>query len=208
MKRLNQYLTTSNAALTVGIAFIVSFFIVILIDDFLLANFVIPGDTETLANDIELNKKLFIVAAVCYLIVLLLDSIIAFALYVVLRPANKVLASLTSLLRLLYAIIVAIGLLALVFRMIDVYSYASLKLTGYLFFAAHIFLLGYSVFKSKYLPKTLGLLLIFASFTYVVFFVDLQIAQSIEVIIISVMALAELSLSIWLILKRNTIRKI
>ncbi len=193
----------SKAALTVGIAFITSVFIVTLVDDFLLGNFVVPGDTEALANDIEANRKLFGFAVVGYLLVLVLDSIIGLALFVVLKPTNKNLASLTAALRLLYAFTLIIGLFALVFQQINVYGYASVKLVGYVFFASHIFILGYTVIKSGYIPKSLGALLILASFTYVVFFVDLNLPQSLMVTIMLIMLFAELSLSVWLIVKRN-----
>jgi hypothetical protein len=205
MKNLIADLSTSKAAMVVGIAFITSVFIVTLVDDFLLANFVVPGDTAALARDIEANGRLFGFAVVGYLLVLALDSIIGLALYLVLKAANKNLALLTAVLRLLYACILVSGLFALVFQIIDVYGYATIKLIGYIFFALHIFVLGYSVFKSGYIPKSLGILLIFASFTYIVFFVDLHLPEILEVIIMLTMAIAELSLSIWLIVKRKAL---
>jgi hypothetical protein len=207
MKNFITNLSTRKAAMVVGIAFITSIFIVTLVDDFLLANFVIPGDTEALARDIEANGRIFGFAVVGYLLVLALDSIIGLALYVVLKPSNKNLASLTAFLRLLYAFILIIGLFALAFQIIDVYNYASIKLLGYLFFALHILILGYSVFKSAYIPKSLGILLVLASFTYIVFFVDFDLPETLEVIIMSTMAIAELSLSIWLMVKRNRLPK-
>lgn len=196
-------LSPSKAALIVGIAFITSVFIVTLVDDFLLANFVVPGDTDALASDIKANGRLFGFAVVGYLLVLILDSIIGLALYVVLKPANKNLATLTAVLRLLYACTLIIGLLALAFQFIDVYGYESIKLFGYIFFALHIFILGYSILKSEYIPKILGILLMFASFTYIVFFVDLHLSDTLQIIIMSTMLVAELALSIWLIVKRN-----
>ena len=203
MKNFISNLSPRKAAMVVGVAFIASVFIVTYIDDFLLSNFVVPGDTTALASDIEAIGKLFDIAVVGYLLVLGLDSIIGLALYVVLKPANKKLALLTGVLRLLYACILAIGLFALAIQIIDVYGYASIKLFGYIFFAVHILILGYSVFKSGYIPKGLGILLMFASFTYIVFFVDIDLSKTIMVSIMSIMAIAELSLSIWLIVKRN-----
>ena len=203
MKNFITNLSTSKAAMVVGIAFISSIFIVTLVDDFLLANFVVPGDTAALARDVEANGRLFGFAIVGYLIVLVLDAIIGLALYVVLKPANKNLASLTAVLRLLYAFTVIIGIFALAFQIIDVYNYASIKLLGYLFFALHILILGYAVFKSAYIPKSLGILLVVASFTYIVFFVDLNLPEALLTIIMLIMAIAELSLSIWLMVKRN-----
>lgn len=203
MKNFITDLSSSKAAMVVGIAFITSVLILTVVDDFLLANFVVPGDTEALAGDIEANGRLFGFAIVGYLLVLMLDSIIGLALYVVLKPANKNLASLTAVLRLLYAFTIIIGLFCLAIQIIDVYSYASIKLIGYIFFALHIFVLGYSVVKSEYMPMSLGILLIVASFTYIVFFVDLHLPETLNVIIMLTMFIAEFSLSIWLIVKRK-----
>lgn len=189
--------------MVVGIAFITSVIIVTIVDDFLLANFVVPGDTAALAIDIESNGNRFGFAVTGYLLVLALDSIIGLALYVVLKPFNKNLALLTATLRLLYAGILIGGLFALVIHVVDVFDYATIKLFGYIFFSLHIFVLGYSVFNSGYIPKILGVLLIIASFTYIVFFIDLHLSEIIEVIVMLTMAIAEFSLSIWLMVKRS-----
>lgn len=203
MKNYFFNLSPRKAAMIVGVAFITSVFVVAIIDDFLLANFIVPGDTSALAGDIEASGKIFGFAVVGYLFVLALDSIIGFGLYVVLKPANKNLASLVGSLRLLYVFTLVVGLFALIFQFIDVYGYASIKLFGYIFFALHILVLGYSVYKSGYIPKILGVLLVFASFTYFVFFVDFHLPKSLMAFIMLTMAVAELSLSIWLIVKRN-----
>ncbi len=205
MKNFIANISSRTAAMVVGIAFITSVIIVTLVDDFLLANFVVPGDTAALVGDIEANKQMFGFAVIGYLFVLVLDSIIGLALYVVLKSANKKLAWYVAAFRVLYACSLIIGLFALVFKTIDVYGYESIKLFGYVFFALHILVLGYVVFKSGYIPKSLGVLLMFASFTYVVFFVDINMPKALEVIIMSTMALAELLLSIWLIAKRKTL---
>ncbi|MEO0337996.1 MAG: DUF4386 domain-containing protein [Bacteroidota bacterium] len=205
---MKNYITTlpsRKAAMLVGMAFISSVFLVTIVDDFLLANFVVPGDIQALANDIKANRKFFAFAVIGYLIVLALDSIIAVALYVVLKPASKYLATLTAWLRLLYALVLVVGVLALALQMVDVDNYASIKLVGYVFFALHIFLLGYTAFKSGYMPKVLGLLLMLTAFTYTVFFIDFNLSASLMVSIMLIMALAELSLSIWLMVKRKSL---
>lgn len=205
MKNPILNLSTSRAALTVGIAFITSVIFVTLVDDFLLSNFVVPGDTEQLSRDIDANRRLFGWATVGYLLVLVLDTIIGLALYVVLKPANKNRALITATLRIFYAAILAMGILALAFQIIDVYSYATVKSIGYAFFALHILALGFSVFKSVYLPSSIGIVLMLASFTYITFFVDFHLSESMMVLIMLIMAATELSISIWLIIKRNTL---
>ena len=204
MKKWVSNISPRKAAIIVGCSFITSVIIVTLIDDFLLANFVVPGDASVLAKDIEADKNAFGFAVIGYVLVLLLDSIIGLGLYVVLRPANNKLAWYTGFLRLLYAWVLIFGLIALVFQFIDVYSYASLKLVGYVFFALHILVLGYSVFNSGYMPKSLGILLLFTSLTYIVFFVDSSnLSEIFKLSLMFVMFIAEFLLSVWLLFNRN-----
>ncbi|MEL7031601.1 MAG: DUF4386 domain-containing protein [Pseudomonadota bacterium] len=183
----------------VGIAFIASVFIVTLVDDVLLANFVIPGDAKALARDIEANSNLFGFAVFGYLIVLALDSVIGLALFVVLKPASKNLALLTAGLRLLYAGALAIGVVALALQLIDAGGYQAVKRWGYVSFAFHIVILGYAILKTDYVPNILGIFLIIASGSYVFFYVDLQLPDAVLILIMLTMAIAELALSVWLI---------
>jgi hypothetical protein len=206
LKNLIANISQRKAAIVVGIALITSFLLCIVIDDFVLSNFIVPGDSAKLASDIMANEMQFGIAVAGYLIILTLDAAIAIALYVVLKPANKNLASLTAVLRLLYVATLAISVLALVFQVIDVYSYGTIKLIGYIFFTAHLFVLGYSIFKSGYIPKILGVLLIIASFIYIiVFYADFLVPEALLLILMVPAVIAELSLGIWLLLKSTKI---
>jgi hypothetical protein len=193
-----------KAAIIVGTAILAMFVLAVVVDEFVLSNFIGPGDTAALAGDMEANEARFGVAVVGYLIILLLDAAIAVALYVILKPANRILASLTAVLRLLYAAILVISVFALVLRFIDAYGYGTLKLIGYVFFTAHIFVLGYAVVKSAYLPRSLGVLLIIASLCYVVLiFGKSLVPEKLLPIFVVPAAAAELLLGIWLLWKRS-----
>ncbi|MCH8080725.1 MAG: DUF4386 domain-containing protein [Proteobacteria bacterium] len=195
-----------KAAIVVGIAFITLFLLLIVIDDFVLSNFIVPGDSAKLASDIMANEMRFGIAVAGLLIILTLDAVIALALYVVLKPANKNLASLTAVLRLLYVVTLAIGVFALVFQVIDVYSYETMRLNAFIFFTAHLFVLGYSIFKSGYIPKILGVSLIIASFIYIiVFYANFLVPEALLPILMVPAAIAEFSIGIWLLLKRDKI---
>ncbi len=196
-----------KAAIVVGIAFIISLFLAIIVGNFILPNFINPGDTAALANDIKANEMLFSIAIIVYLIILALDATIALALYIVLKPANKILASLSGIFRLLYVAIAVISVFALAFQFINVYSYETIKLwIAYLFFTCHLFVTGYSVFKSGYIPRGLGILLIIDSFCYIMaFYVSFLVPEAFLLIFMMVMILGELSLSLWLLLKNAKI---
>jgi hypothetical protein len=195
-----------KAAIVFGVAIIAMFILAIVVDEFVLSNFISPGDTATLASDIEASPLRFGIAVAGYLIILMLDVAIALALYVILKPVSKILASITAVLRLLYAVILVIAVLILVFQFVDVYSYGTIKLIGYIFFTAHILVLGYSVLKSNYIPKSLGVLLMIAFFCYIILLYGKSIVpeQLLPIFVIPA-AIAELLLGIWFLVKSTEI---
>lgn len=66
-----------------------------------------PGEAATTANNIIANEPLFRFGAASWLIVLLFDTVIAWALYVFLKPVNKSGSLLAALFRLVYVAIFA-----------------------------------------------------------------------------------------------------
>jgi len=204
MKNLIADISQRQAARIVGIAFIISFILAVFVGNFILPNFINPGDTEVLANDIEDNEQLLSTAVVGYLIILALDAAIALGLYILLKPANRILAFLSGNLRLLYVAAMVISVLALAFQFIDVSSYGTVKLIGYLFFTCHILVTGYTVYISGYIPRIFGVLLILAFFSYILaFYLSFLVPEALLLIFMLFMIIGELSLSIWLLLKAN-----
>lgn len=186
----------------VGTAFIVSFIIVVIVGNFILSNFVNPGDTEELENDIKDNERFFNIAVVGYLIVLSLDAVIALGIIIVLKPANRPLAYLSGNLRFLYVVLGVTSVLALAFHLIDVEDYGTLKLIGYLFFTSHIFVTGYTVFISGYIPRVFGVLLMLAFISYILaFYLSFLVPEAVLMIFMLFMIIGELSLSSWLVLR-------
>ena len=202
--RINPFadLSVGQAARIAGTAFIVSFVIVVIVGNFILPNFVNPGDTEELANDIEDDERMFNIAVVGYLIILALDAVVALGLIVVLKPANRVLALLSGNLRFLYVVLMVISVLALAFHLIDVEDYGTLKLIGYLFFISHIFVTGYTVFISGYIPRVFGVLLMLAFISYILaFYLSFLVPEAVLMIFMLFMIIGEISLSSWLVLR-------
>jgi hypothetical protein len=66
--------------------------------------------------------------------------------------------------------------------------------------------LKFYFFKSGYIPKILGVLLIIASFIYIiVFYADFLVPEALLLILMMPAVIAELSLGIWLLLKSTKI---
>jgi hypothetical protein len=151
---------------------------------------IVPGDAATTANNIMANELLLRLAICSYLIVAIFDVVVAWALYVLLKPVNKSLSLLAAWFRVVYATILAVILLnfvialrllsdadySTVFATDQLYAQAMLFLNafsdgwniGLVIFGLHLFVLGYLVFRSGYIPKLLGILLIIASLGYLI----------------------------------------
>jgi len=143
---------------------------------------VIPGNIEQTVQNLAGHQGLFAAAIFCYLIEFIEDVVIAWALYVLLIPVNKALSLLTAWFRLVYTAIALVGVLnlATVFRLVNTPDYltafgpqqlhAQVKLLlessrydwsmGLVLFGIHLVLLGYLIYRSGYIPRILGILLV------------------------------------------------
>jgi hypothetical protein len=112
-------------------------------------------------------------------IVILLDIVVAWALYIVLVPANKNLSVLAAWLRVIYAGIslFAISKLYLALQVISadgtqampfLKAFQSIWDMAYIFFGFHLLVLGYLAFTSGYVPKWLGVFLLLTGAGYLV----------------------------------------
>jgi len=202
MTKTTTGISQRKASIVFGVAIVAMFILAIVVDNFILSNFIGPGDVTALAGDIEADQTRFGFAVAGYLLILVLDFTIALAVYVILKPVGRILASLTAGFRLLYTAIMVISVFSLAFQFIGVQSYGNVKLVGYIFFTAHIFMLGYSVLKSRFIPKGLGILLMIAFFCYIVLLYGKSVVpEQLLPIFVVPAALAELLLGIWLLVK-------
>jgi hypothetical protein len=191
----------------------------------------VPGDAATTANNIMANEGLFRAGIGSWLIVITLDVVTAWALYVLLKQANKSLSLLAAWFRLMHAAIFGITLLNLVFVSVllsgadyltvfetgQLHALVSLFLNGYnygfsiglFFFSFHLGILGYLVYKSGYIPRILGVLLIVSSFGYLIINAgEILLPNYPEIItqVIGVLAfIGEFLLMLWLLFKGGKI---
>ena len=166
----------------------------------------IPGDAAVIAaKNIKTNKLLFGIIIATIIIMITCNMLVALTLYVLFKQVNNDLALLTAVIRLIYAIIFGFNM---VFLFIEPSSFSYVFLTGQIIYTLHMLVLGYLVFKSGYIPRILGVLLIIGGsvgylievLTYFVFPNYLWIAS----LGIVVAIVAEISLGLWLLLKGDT----
>ena len=184
--------TNNKNARIAGFIYLIYIVVSIFADVFGRSKLIVLGDAATTAGNIMASAWQFRIGFVCDLVAAVLFLLTAWALYVLLKPVNKNLALLFLLLNLggvavwcasdLFLIASQLllsgadylevfqtdQLQALAMLSLYIYKYGFLGIAQ-VFFGAWLFPLGYLVFKSGYLPKILGIILMVECFGWLMF---------------------------------------
>jgi hypothetical protein len=181
-------LTLRQAALIAGVAYLLM--PVTIAELYINPKLLIPGNIEQTAQNIVAHGRLFAAAILCYLITVVLDVVIAWALYILLAPVNRSVSLLTAWFRLVYTVIALFSVLNLttVYRLLHIPAYLSafgpgplhaevmLLLNSYrydwsmslIIFGIHLLLLGCLIYWSAYIPTIIGVLLVIDGLGWVI----------------------------------------
>ncbi len=217
-EKMNPNKTARIAGLLYLIPFILSFLAI-----FLRQSLIVPGDAATTANNIMASESLFRLSIVSDLIVQTVFVLLVLVLYKLLKPVNKnhallmvifflvsVPIAMLNMLNQFAALLLLSGadyltvftadqLQALVplFRDLHEVGY----MIAYIFWGLWLFPLGYLVFKSGFLPRILGVLLMISCFGYLIDFFTFFLFPNFDVAINMYTGWAELLLCLWLLIK-------
>ena len=136
-------------------------------------------DAALTAQNILSSMGAFRTCIILLFTVAILDIVVAWALYILLVPANKNLSALAAWLRVIYGgiFIFAISKLNVALQVLTgdgtqamsyLKAFQSIWDMGLILFGFHLLVLGYLVFKSGYVPKWLGVFLVLAAVGYAV----------------------------------------
>jgi len=190
MSRTSTDLSQRQAALIAGFAFVAMAVLALFANFFVLERLVEPGDAAATVGNLAGSGGLFRAAIAAFAAVFTLDVVMAWALYVFFKRANRGLSLLAAWFRLATAAIGASALLHLLAaaRLVDGTGYAAaldagqrdaqvlLSLDSYvygwtfslIFFGVYLLLLGYLALRSDDVPSVLGVLLGLAGLGYLV----------------------------------------
>ncbi len=184
---------------------------------------IVAGDAAQTARNIVENELLFRSIICGFLIVAILDVVVAWALYVLLRPAGRSIALLSAWFRVVYAAVfaAALGNLFVAVRLLS--DADSLKAFGagqldaqammsvnafndgwdlaLVIFGLHLLVLGYLIFKSGYIPRVLGILVMIASFGYLIDSFGGLLSTSYNINLAQFTFIGEVLLMVWLLWK-------
>lgn len=216
-----------------GLLYLILIIAGIFAEGFVRSSLIVPGDATATANNIMASEGLFRMGIAGDLIMIMCDVALGLIFYILLKPVSKSLALLAAFFRLAQAATLGINLLNLffvlqllsgaayltIFGADQLHALVLLFLNGHsigysiglVFFGIYLFILGYLVFKSGYFPRILGVLLIIASLSYLMDSFTSFLFPSYEAITSQIMiaptVIAELSLTLWLLIKGVNIRQ-
>jgi hypothetical protein len=163
-------------------------------------------DTAAIAHNIMTSEWLFRIGFTSFLLAAVFFLLSAWALYVLLKPVNKDLGEFAAMLLLSGAdylkVFQADQLQALAILFLNLYKNGFM--IAQIFFGAWLLPLGYLVYKSGFLPRILGILLIIDFFAILIWFFQFFLFPGYEVISYLCLAesfIAEASLCLWLVIK-------
>lgn len=189
-----------------------------------LSSLIVPGDAAATVSNIRASEPLFSIGIMSDLLGQVVFLLLVLALYRLLSPVNKnqsrvmvlfVMISVTlqsiSLLNQIAALLLVNGagyltvfnpeqLDALVMFFLNLHE-AGFSVIAQIYFGLWLIPLGLLVFKSGFLPKFLGALLIVAAFGYLIDVVTFFLVPNLDVSISQFTFVGELSLLLWLLVK-------
>ena len=182
---------------------------------------VTPGDAPTTAHDITASEGLFRLGVASLYLAALLDIVVAWALFTVFRPVHAELSRLGAWLRLAYAVvfIVALSQLAGIPALLndahgtDVFTPSELQAqalakadafhniwsAGLLLFGAHLVLIGVLAYRSRFVPRLIGALLVIAGAGYAFDSLVSVFTEHPVFVVSNVTFLGEFLLGVWLL---------
>ena len=179
------------------------------------ATLIVPEDTAVTASNIMANETLFRLGMVSALLVQVVNIFVVVFLYKLLNPVNKNMARMMVIFILIGAPIAmvnelnnagvllllesgepAYGLMAL---FLELHEYG-IQIAG-IFWGLWLFPMGYLVFKSNYIPKIIGVLLMIGCFGYLIDSFTFLLFPDLGYTVAQFTFIGELLLPLWLVVK-------
>ena len=183
-------MSAGRAAVIAGIALLIMTILAPIANFSIIQGMIVPEDAAKTVSNISESEGLFRLGIVLFVIVALLDIIVAWALYLFLKSVNRGLSLLAAWLRVVYAAVLAVVLIHLIDVLhllsgtdyLAVFSADQLQVQimisinsfnrgwefGLILFGFHLLLLGYLLFRAGYMRKILGILVILAALGYLI----------------------------------------
>jgi hypothetical protein len=171
-----------------GAGYVILFALGIFANFFVREGLIVTDDAQATAANIAESEGLFRAGMISFLVIFLLDIIVAWALYIVFRPANRDLSLVAAWSRLVYTVFLGVALIFFFQALqllngagfLDAFATEQLQaqalvaldtfnstwLIGLTAFGLHLALLGFLILRTRSAPRALGYILIAAGLAY------------------------------------------
>lgn len=219
-----------KSALTAGISLVIMALAAFFSYGFVHGSLVVQGDAGATFNNILSSSSLFKAEILGWVVILIADVLVAWALYVYLEPMNKSLSVLAAWLRLIYTGILGIAIMSLIvvlllsrhmddlssfkveqiqaLMLLGVEAFEAIWSVGLILFGGHLLIVGYVAFKSAGIPKIISLLLLLAGIGYMLIHLSETFLPEYEGVISVLnlvftlpMVVGELGFGVWLLFR-------
>lgn len=226
-RRRGAHWSIRTASLTAGVALLLMSVLAIIGNVVVVDGLVTEGNPTQTAADITASAGLFRLGIASLVVVVALDVVVAWALYRVFSPVNKSLSMLAMALRLVYSgvLMVAIGQLLGVIRllsndgyltvfgvdqvqaqaMVGIAAFNDIWYVGQFLFGLHLLLIGYLAYRSGYVPKLLGALIVVAGLGYAADSLGAVLSPGGWTDISAFTFIGEFLLALWLVIRARRI---
>lgn len=219
---MNSLNKTSKLA---GVLYLIITFIAPFSMIYVPSKLMVAGDAISIASNIESAQGLFRAAIASDALVFLLEIALTVLVFQIVRSVDKTLALISAYARLGMTIIQGVNVINYLFVLLLVngaeylsalangqsqalvslflHAHDSVALIWGLFFGIHLLTLGYLVYKSGYMPKWLGVVLLITSLLYLAQGFGIILFPQIEGQMKSLMSFAfiEIAFPLWLLIK-------
>lgn len=228
--KINKDISLSKAAIIAGIGLLIMTLTVPFAEFKIIPDLVNPNNALETASNITNNSFLFNVAIFLIFITIVSDIVVAWALYIFLKPVNKSLSLLTAWFRLLYTGVYLVAVTNLIkvftltkgasyfhsnsqeqiseFMLFYIKSYKYEWFFGLVLFGLYLILLGFLILKAGNIPKIMGWLLIIAGIGYVVGHLKVFLYPDLNTSFTMFTALGELVFMLWLLIKGSRTKEL
>lgn len=182
--------TTRQAALIAAGSYVVLFVLAIFANFFVREGAIVTGDAQATAANITGSETLFRLGLLSFLVIFVLDVVVAWALHLIFAPADRSLSLLAAWLRLTYTVLLGVAIIFLfqtlqllsgadvltafepaqleAQAMVALDSFNSTWLVGLAAFGLHLIVIGWLMHRRQAGPRSLGWILMAAGTAYVI----------------------------------------
>ena len=202
--------TLRRASLTGGLAIALMAVLAPLATFGAVGSLVTPGEAERTAQDILASEGLFRWGVLALVVVVVLDIIAAAALLTLFTPVNRGVSTMAAWFRVTYGAVYLVAILQLVLALdlLDqpeqalsaIEAFNTIWLVALILFAVHLLLIGYLAYRSGFMAKIFGILLVVAGLGYLTDGIMAVLVAEPPVNVGQFTFVGEVSLILWLLI--------